>query len=345
MSLKNPLENFDPNAPSAANSTLFGLPFEAANAELILISVPWEVSVSYGTGTSRAVYNILEASKQVDLFDMDSHQAWKKGIFLVPPDETVLSKSDYYRSLAEAHIQSIYEGKPTDNERLADINQAMDQTREWVKATTSEWLAKGKKVALIGGDHSTPLGFMQALHDREGEFGILQIDAHCDLRKAYEEIEFSHASIMYNALERIPGISKLVQIGIRDYCEEEYDYLLANPGRINCFFDNQIQKALFEGATWRDITDKIIEALPRKVYISFDIDGLDPKLCPNTGTPVPGGFELSQIDYLLHRILAAGKTIIGFDLSEVGNGESDWDANVGARVLWKLCNRFLSNPI
>ncbi|WP_315814499.1 arginase family protein [Paraflavitalea speifideaquila] len=74
------------------------------------------------------------------------------------------------------------------------------------------------------------------------------------------------------------------------------------------------------------------------MFLSFDIDGLDPKLCPNTGTPVPGGFEAQQVYYLLNRIIKSGRRFIGFDLNEVGVGENEWDANVGARVLWKLSN-------
>ena len=73
------------------------------------------------------------------------------------------------------------------------------------------------------------------------------------------------------------------------------------------------------------------------IYISFDIDGLDPKLCPHTGTPVPGGFELDQLSYLFKEIVKAEKKIIGFDLCEVAPGDDEWDANVGARVLWELC--------
>jgi len=79
------------------------------------------------------------------------------------------------------------------------------------------------------------------------------------------------------------------------------------------------------------------------VYLSFDIDGLDPKLCPNTGTPVFGGFEIEQIYYLLKKMISSGRKLIGFDLVEVGVGESDWDANVGARILWKLCNMLVAS--
>jgi agmatinase len=91
--------------------------------------------------------------------------------------------------------------------------------------------------------------------------------------------------------------------------------------------------------------DDIISQLPDKIYISFDIDGLDPKLCPNTGTPVQGGFETEEVFYLFNKILKSGKRIIGFDLSEVSTSENCWDANVGARVLFKLCNLMVaSNP-
>ena len=85
--------------------------------------------------------------------------------------------------------------------------------------------------------------------------------------------------------------------------------------------------------------------LPQKVFLSFDIDGLDPKLCPNTGTPVPGGFEAEQIFYLLKKVMQSGRQIIGMDLNEIGVGENDWDANVGARILFRLCNILVdSNP-
>ena len=91
---------------------------------------------------------------------------------------------------------------------------------------------------------------------------------------------------------------------------------------------------------------EIVQQLPQKVYISFDIDGLDPKLCPNTGTPVQGGFETEQVLYLFDAVRRANKTIIGFDLCEVSTSETGWDANVGARILFKLCNLLVaSNPV
>ena len=201
---------------------------------------------------------------------------------------------------------------------------------------------KGKLVALLGGDHSTPLGYMRALGEKYPEFGILQIDAHCDLRDAYEGFVYSHASIMYNALNEIPQVTKLVQAGTRDFSEGEYE-MVQQDSKIKTYFDKDIRNRQYEGETWKTIADEIVAQLPDKVYISFDIDGLDPKLCPNTGTPVQGGFETEEVFYLLQKIQKAGKHIIGFDLSEVSTSESCWDANVGARVLFKLCNLLVAN--
>ncbi|HEY6975106.1 MAG TPA: arginase family protein, partial [Chitinophagaceae bacterium] len=106
-----------------------------------------------------------------------------------------------------------------------------------------------------------------------------------------------------------------------------------------------IKEREFEGQTWSHITDSIINHLPRQVYISFDIDGLDPKLCPHTGTPVPGGFEMHQLIYLFKKLVESGRKLIGFDLVEVGVGDGSMDSNTGARLLWKLCNLVIKSNI
>ena len=182
----------------------------------------------------------------------------------------------------------------------------------------------------------------KAIAEKHGDFGILQIDAHCDLRKAYEGFTYSHASIMYNAL-KLPAVGRLVQVGVRDYCDEELNVIKRSMGRVVTYFDQDLKDELYEGTTWGNLCDQIIQDLPQYVYISFDIDGLDPKLCPNTGTPVQGGFETEQVFYLFSKLLQSKKNIIGFDLNEVGVGETDWDANVGARVLFKLCNLLVTS--
>jgi agmatinase len=228
---------------------------------------------------------------------------------------------------------------------LKEVNEGGYFLNNWVYHQTKELLDKGKLVALLGGDHSTPLGFMKAIGEKHGEFGIMQIDAHCDLRESYEDFVYSHASIMYNALKEVPQLKKLVQVGIRDYSQGEQEFIQQHSDRIKTYFDGDMRVRQYEGETFKQIVEEIINHLPQKVYISFDIDGLDPKLCPNTGTPVQGGFETEQVFYIFRKLREAGKQIIGFDLSEVSTSETFWDANVGARVLFKMCNMLVaSNP-
>ena len=217
------------------------------------------------------------------------------------------------------------------------INAECVKMNTIVKEKSLSLLEQNKIVALLGGDHSTPLGLMQALAEKNNSFAILQIDAHADLRDAFEGFEFSHASIMFNAL-KIPQVSKLVQVGIRDYCEAEFDLIQNSNGRIKTFFDRDIKHKQYEGVSWASICAEIISQLPDEIYLSFDIDGLDPKLCPSTGTPVAGGFEFEQILLLIEKIVDSGKRIIAFDINEVAPGGDEWDANVGARLLYRIAN-------
>ena len=337
------LSNFNPNSVSNPNNNIFGLPFTEEEAAIVLLPIPWDVTASYNAGTARSAEHIIQAALQVDLFDPDGGDDWRNGFFIKPIDKKILMKSDYLRKEAELYIDYISKGGNTDenkfmNKSLKDINEGSNFLNNWVFDQTKQILAKNKFVVLVGGDHSTSFGYIKALAEKHQTFGILQIDAHCDLRKAYENFTYSHASIMYNVLNEIPQVTKLVQVGVRDYCEEESIFIKDNENKIAVFFDKNIKEAMFEGTTWKTIVDEIIASLPEKIYLSFDIDGLDPKLCPNTGTPVPGGFEAEQILYLFRKVKEAGKEIIGFDLVETGVSEQDWDSNVAARILFRMCN-------
>lgn len=337
------LSQFDPNSVSLLSNNIFGLPTTEEDAKLVLLPVPWEVTVSYTHGTARGPEQIFKASLQVDLYDTDVKDGWKNGFFMREIDKQLLLRSDYLRKEAELYLKFLTEGGDVcDNEflkkTLVDVNTGTVAMNDWVYRQTKDLLNSGKLVALVGGDHSTPLGFFKAIGEKKGDFGILQIDAHCDLRNGYEGFQHSHASIMYNAIKEVPQLTKLVQIGIRDYCEEEVDYINNSNGKVVTFFDKDIKTRQYEGDTWKMICDDIVATLPQQVYISFDIDGLDPKLCPRTGTPVPGGFETEQLYYLFRKIISSGRKLIGFDLNEVSTSHDEWDANVGARVLFKLCN-------
>lgn len=342
------LSTFDPNNVSNPNNNIFGLPTTEEGARVIIIPIPWEVSVSYGSGTARAPEAICKASLQVDLCDPEAPDAWRQGFYMRPIDRKLLMKSDYLRKEAELFIDYISRGNEVSENQfmrktLKDVNEGGDFLNKWVYDQTRVLLEKDKLVGILGGDHSAPLGFFRAIGEKHGDFGILQIDAHCDLREAYEGFNYSHASIMYNALNEIPQLTKLVQAGIRDYSGDELDYIKSHPDRLVTYFDRDIKNRQFEGETWKTIAEEIVSQLPRQVYISFDIDGLDRKLCPHTGTPVPGGFELAEVFYLFKKVLESGRKIIGFDLVEVGTSDSDWNANVGARALFKLCNLLVAS--
>ncbi len=339
---------FDPNGVGAAGS-LFGLPFSPDQAELVLIPVPWEVTVSYAAGTAQGPNAILKASSQIDLYERDIPEAWKFGLAMLPIPEDLRALSNALREKAEQYIQSLEAEQLTEDDDeakriTAEITQGCLQMIEWVEQTAAEWRAKGKSVALVGGDHSTPLGLMRDVAKHHPEFGILQIDAHADLRVAYEGFKYSHASIIYNALQ-IDEVKKVVQVGIRDFCESEAEMVESSNQRIETHYFRDIAAKRFRGTSWSAICNEIIAALPQQVYVTVDIDGLDPKLCPNTGTPVPGGFEFEEVNFLLTELAASGREIIGFDLNEVSPGSeddaletNDWDGNVGARLLYRMCN-------
>lgn len=342
------LADFDPSSVGNPNNNIFGLPTTEEDSRLIILPIPWEVTVSYNAGTARAPDHILTASLQVDLFDPESRDVWKQGIFMRTPNKKILTKSDYLRKEAELYINYISQGEAVADNKfmcktLREINEGSLFLNDWVYQQTKELMDAGKLVGLLGGDHSTPLGYFKAIADKYENFGILQIDAHCDLRDAYEGFNYSHASIMYNALQQIPNLKKLVQVGIRDFCEEELDYISSSNGRVVTYFDKLIKERQYEGDSWKVIVDDIVSQLPSNVFISFDIDGLDPKLCPHTGTPVHGGFDTDQIFYLFKKLQQSGRKIIGFDLNEIGVSHDEWDENVGARVLYKLCNLLLTS--
>lgn len=328
--------NFDPNAAALPDSGVFGLPFTPDEAKVVLVPVPFEATTSYGGGTAEGPAAILEGSKQVDLFDLDTGKPYEPGIAMLDEPQEVRAWNDEAKALAAPIIEAA--GVDADEAALAKVNALSEKMNGWVYETTKAWLAKGKIVGVVGGDHSTPFGCIKAYAEKYPQLGVLHLDAHADLRDAYEGFEWSHASIMFNVLEHVPNVKKLVQVGIRDFGEAEYELIRGSDGRVHTFFDARLARARLDGMPWREQVDAIVAELPQHVYLSWDIDGLEPTLCPNTGTPVPGGLTFAQAVALLEGVVRAGKKIVGFDLNEVSPGAegSEWDGNVGARLLYKM---------
>lgn len=340
--------DFNPNAAASKDAGIYGLPCTEDDAQIIIIPVNWELTVSYGSGTFNGPDAVLDASMQMDLYHHDYPQLWKRGIFLDEFPRHFKTLHGGLRKDARIVIDAIMDGSMQKsparyNEYYERIRKANEDLRFWLSNRIAYWKSKGKIVGVLGGDHSVPLGYHHFLGGKEA-YGVLHIDAHLDLRDAYEGFKYSHASIFFNALQ-YSSVTKLVSLGIRDYCEEEAQIVADNPDRIAVFFDRDVRKAMYEGRIWADICAEIVNQLPEKVYISVDIDGLDPKLCPNTGTPVPGGLEFEELIYLLNAVKRSGKEIVGFDLCEVAPGDDEWDGNVGARVLYQLCGLASDEPL
>ncbi|MFA5140684.1 MAG: agmatinase family protein [Elusimicrobiota bacterium] len=302
------MRSFDPDSAAAEGSGIFGLPFTEKESALVLLPVPWEATASYGKGTAKGPAAVLAASRQIDLFDPEVEKPYEPGIFMRP-------------------------------ERLWSRKASGDELNAWVRGQAKALMGRGKIAGIVGGEHSVPFGAFQAAAETFGSYGLLHFDAHSDTRDAYEGFQWSHASIMRNAMERIPRIEKLLQVGIRDYCGQEEAFLRGLGKRAEVFFSHELARRRFVGKPFADTAKEIVSRLPKQVWVSFDIDALDPSLCPHTGTPVPGGLGFEEACFILSTLARSGRRILGFDLVEVApapGGKDEWDANVGMRILYKL---------
>ena len=302
--------------------SLFDLGVSPGRAAVVVLPVPWEVSTSFRQGTAEAPLAVLRASVQVDLYDPWLGSPEVHGMAMLPVPEQVP------RWNAQAREALAREDTATVDCLAASRNALVEQL-------TGELLAQDKCPVILGGEHGASLGAIRAAAGRE-PLGLLQVDAHADLRPQYQGLESSHASFAARALE-LPGVIRLVQVGVRDLCRQEAQRAADDP-RICTFYDAR-------RPAWR--LEQVIDALPKRVWISWDIDGLQPALCPNTGTPVPGGLSWPEALTLLRLLVESGRVIVGCDLCEVvpeggkrppGQG---WDEIVAAQLLYRLCGWML----
>ena len=330
----------DPNAAPAGDG-IFGLDCTPEEAAVVLVPVPFDATTSYRPGTARGPAAILAASVQLDLHDREVGDPWRAGIALLPEDPAIVARGQEARRLVEALRGGASTAPAAD---LDTVNTLCGEVNDTVRDTVAGWLRAGRIVGTVGGDHATAFGAIAAHAAHYGDIGLLHIDAHADLRRAYEGFRWSHASVMEAVCRELPGVNRLVQVGVRDYCEEEAARIEASGGRIVTFFDADLQSRLAAGEPWAALVEEVLAPLPRTVYVSLDIDGLDPALCPHTGTPVPGGLGFAQACFLLHALAQSGRRLVGFDLVEVAPGPDgdEWDGNVGARLLYKLIGHALA---
>ncbi len=330
--------DIDPNGPPPADAGLYGFDVSWDAARVVVLPVPVEATTSYRPGTRQGPEAVRRASHQVDLYDVDVGEAWRAGIRLEEPPAGVTARDASARTAAVRAIAAQADGRAPDPTDLQEVGAFLDDVRAELFLWTGRALQAGKLPVVLGGDHSVPLGAMQAAADRlTTPLGVLHVDAHADLRVAYEGFEQSHASIMHNVLERIPNV-RLVQVGLRDISAPELG-TIQRDARVTAVFAPALRRARLSGNVG-DVLAEAVAALPDDVWVSFDIDGLEPMYCPNTGTPVPGGLSFDEAVHLLETLARSGKRVVGMDLCEIAPAappsDDEWDALVGARLLYKM---------
>jgi len=344
MDTENKQSQFDPSGVGNKNNNIFGLPFEVEESRLVFIPVPWDVTVTNTKGAAEGPQNVFSSSFQIDLYDPMVPGAWKAGMAMEQIDPGIISTNQRIRLQAEKVIRFLEDGGDVDENGhiqglVNSVNEACESLALTLEKSTLQYLENNQLPFLIGGDHSCTTGQIRALA-RESEFGILQIDAHADMRKDYQGFTHSHASVMHHALET-KGVTQIVQVGIRELCNEEVQVISQNHKKVKTYFDHDLHERLFEGENWSDICSEIIEKLPDNIYITFDVDGLEPSLCPGTGTPVPGGLSFNQAIYLLETAMKMGKRIIGADVVETG--PTTLDGIVSCRIIYRMAGMMIQS--
>jgi len=263
-----------------------------STAGVAVIPVPYDLTTSYRSGTRSGPLAIIEASTHMELFD-----------------------DEINAEIADVGICTLNLVEP--------VTSSPDKMISRVAGVVSSVIREDKFPVVLGGEHSITLGAVTALSSRFPDFGVVQLDAHADLRDQYQGSKYNHACIGRRISERFP----LTQIGIRSLCSEEHLFL-ENSG-ISTYYSGDI----YGNSSW---IEPCVANLPETIYITIDLDVLDPSIMPSVGTPEPGGLLWYDVLYLL-RTLAEKKTIIGFDIVELcpmpSNPAPDF---LAAKLCYKL---------
>jgi agmatinase len=270
---------------------LGGEPSTCNEDRTIVIPVPYEHTTTYRKGTAEGPSAMLRASTQVELFDEELRiEPLCGGVETLPPvlcDEMPDVLANQLESICRPHV------------------------------------AAGRRIACLGGEHSVSLGAIRAVSDEP--FGILQIDAHPDLRDEYEGTHFGHGCVMKRALD-LDTLTHLVGVGLRAVSEED-DAVIQSDPRVRPHYAHALRG---------DWIDAVMTDLPERIYITFDLDGLDPSIVPGTGTPEPGGLAWWDALALLRRACTE-RTVVGFDVVELLPEPPSCVSDVAAaRLIFKI---------
>ena len=270
-------------------------------SRIVIVSAPYEHTVSYGGGTAHGPAGIVAASQYVEFWDEDFHR-------------------ELCFDLGIATLRPLAFGSAQDARALALIERSVRTA-----------IADGKFVVTLGGEHTISAAPIKAHFDAYPGMSVLQFDAHSDLRERYQGNAFSHASVMARVAEFFPP-SRIVQLGIRAQCVEEYTYIQTHG--VQTFFACDVRAGKF-GTNWQRA---IVDALAEDVYITFDVDYFDPSIMPTTGTPEPGGFQWDETIRLL-KLIGSTKRIVGFDVVELSPSKAlPSPTYLTAKLVYKMMN-------
>ena len=273
-------------------------------SKIVILPVPYEATVSYGSGTKHGPSAILKASHQVEFFDEETKREIhaEHGIATLPP---------------------VSFGKKKDAEALQILFDAV-----------TELLENGKFVVTLGGEHTISSAPIAAFARKYPTLSVLQFDAHSDLRSEYQGNKYSHASVMARVCEFLDP-ARLVQVGIRAQCREEAEFIRDHG--VNTFYAHDIRSGRHTKLL-RYWDDAVVEALTENVYITFDVDGFDPSIMPATGTPEPNGLFWAEVMQCLRKV-AQKRRIVGFDVVELAPIKGLHHADLtAAKLVSKMLN-------
>jgi len=283
-----------PNQLPLRPRNFLGLPDKLANfeeSEFVILPVPYEQSTTYQVGTKHAPDAIIAASQEVETFDEElNFEPCQAGLCTLDDLETT---------------------------------EHSERMLERIHQITLSLIGTGKKVVMIGGEHTISIGAVKAFKEKYPDLSVLQLDAHADLRDTYQENKYSHACVM----RRIGEICPFVGVGIRNLSKEEHEFIRQN--KTDIFFDRDLTN--LDG--WYE---SVLERLGPDVYLTLDLDAFDPSVMPSVGTPEPGGLSWYEtIDFL--KVLMKKKNLVGFDVVELcpvpGLVAPDFFA---ARLIYKI---------
>jgi len=267
-------------------------------ADIVVLPLCYEQAVSYGTGSRNGPFHILDASVQLESLDEESLVEW--GRFRIHTARPLMPSGDPEAAVAR-----------------------MEQAAASV-------LSQNKFLLSLGGDHAVSIGPIRAAAARYPHIGVLQVDAHLDLRETWNGSRYNHACVMRRVAEDI-GVP-FVQVGIRSFSPEEAEYIGAHD--LKPFFAHAIDPV---DTSW---IQNVVALLPQAVYLTIDLDGLDPAVVPGTGTPEPGGLSYRQLVALIQEV-GRSRQVIAADITELapiaGSHVSEFTAAKIATKIWVNC--------